>query len=386
MLHEIEKIFQKLDAKLADFCQKNETSQNFDFIASQIEKVFDLDSQKTRLNRKRSKLIRELDQRLENDLSNHKSKTWLTYFKHKSEEKIQNQLVEAIASKVNKQSSFVQVLLNMFQLGRLFVKDEFTVLKKLRYMSLYFDYTTHDLEMRSEFYQLTKDKYVLYDVKKYELCLVSRSMLLLKKVKVHPIYNLIFVDIHNGQLVVTMNNHGCSPRKAFIYLFDENLDLLDTRIDENLVYSNVSSEKKKLVYSDLSTSKFVLLDRDLSFIETYDYNSEAIESTNIIHLHSDTIYSLISSRGLVQINDRKSGDLIKEIDVTRFLPNFFTLWIKIDYSGNIYIFVRVVFHHLLCFDMHGEFLFQRIVFTLNRYSHMEFMDDNVYFFGKSENS
>jgi hypothetical protein len=383
MIDKIDRIFHEIDSKLFDLRQNVNFTQNHEIVSAKIEKIFDSDFQKNKFNSKWLRLMAELNTKFKNDLKNLQTSNKLAYFKYQSDEKVQNKLVHEIAPEVNNRSNFVHGLINLHQLGRIFVQNELSILKKFRYMDFYFDYEAYDLRTASEFYQLNKDKYVIYDVKSYELCLVNRDFLLLKKIKIHPIFSFIFVDIHNAQLVISLNNHGCWPAKTFIYLFDQNLNLLGKKLQTEYIYSNVSSEKKKLVYTDPSTNAYVLLDRDLSFIECYNFNTEKINVKDGIHLNSSTVYSLISSKGLIQICDRKSGDLIKEVNVESFIPDYVSLWIKIDFVGNIFIFVRDglgALYHLLCFDINGRFLFKRRMPLLSEYMYMEFNDDNVYFY------
>jgi hypothetical protein len=394
-----EEKFREIDVKLSVIIKNNASETQYELLNEQIERVYNLNLQHFRFNSHRSRVLAELDKKLRTAIENaDKIQTnpelgnfaFLAYFKNTcyDEKPLSNKLVNEFASTLNEQSNVTHRLISMHQLGTLNVKNEFRLLNKFLYMDFYFNYEAPELKAQCEFYQLTAYKYVLYDAKSHELCLVTRKFVILKKITIAPIYSFIYVDIHNAQLVVTLNNHGCWPAKTFIYLFDENLNLLSRKLGTQYVYSNVSCEKKKLVYTNLEPAvfNFVILDRDLTHLKDYYFNENKLDGKNVIHLNENTVYLLISTNhGAIQICDRLSGDLLSTVNVAEFVPDFVSFSIKFDCEGNIFIFTRsslvdIGDWRVVCFSADGRFLFNKPIPLLRQFSFFDFNDDNVYFY------
>jgi hypothetical protein len=379
---EFESKFTQLDSKLKTI--RESLPLEIDSLSSRIEKAFQIDHQIGIINSKRDQLLENCNSSLQLHLLNKSQFDSFLYYGHKNGNHSKIDL-DFFKKELLLKTDFSSIG------GRLNVKNELSLYKKLLYLNVYNESISEKRIQGQNAYKkstmnclpLTPNKYLLLDLVDRRLTLLNHKFQTLKSYKINQNFYMNSFDLidqspPNKRLVFLFND--LDYNKCFIIMLDFKFRLIHIKQVKNVFNMELNPNPPHgFFYKDKKSKKLHILDHELNIVQKIDtrgvkffeYCSFLLDKNRFLIDYSDFTTNLFNI--VVKNHGQHENDMDHDpysIIKTLTFKDFINV-VKIDQEKRLY-FIRTwakATHdpnsNLFCFDSFGRFLFKRYVSEFN---------------------
>jgi hypothetical protein len=384
-MNDLEARFAQIDAKIV---RLKHADSDYQALTSRIDPAFEVDHVTQKFNRGRDTFLKQLDAELA-QLS-------------KSSFQAQTRPRLYLKTKLAGQPLLVTCLAES-----LFIRGEFTMFQRLKYLHVYNSTEEIDLEWRIHddlttrfeldsqnlfcFYRVPfHHRLVISDNEHGQLIMLDRNLNLIRRLKIGKKTSCRHLKVTPTRILTVMFMDGM--KSCHIHVFDFALKLLYSKklTSNSVIFIEFSADF--IYYKSRDSQTYVMLNLELN---------EVGRQGDLLNSWSVVLHSLTRNRAVVQNNvTREMQILLNAGDDQEFDDKENSLRVicsvKLDQKICLKIFVDAAFNvymlykssrsgddariRLRCYDPDGRFLFERFMDMCSRHGLFECQHESLYFF------